>query len=362
MKGIVFSKYFNQQPNQDKFSQLLGLLQELLLYTNGDIKEALAWMTELDKEHRLTDDSYGMGDFVSDLEDKGYLNDSAQGRQMTSKMSQAIRKKALEHVFGKIKKGGSGQHQIDHTGRGEERLPDMRSFQFGDKVEQLALTESLTNAYSKYGIDWDQLHSDDLLVHETHHLSQTSTVLMIDVSHSMILYGEDRITPAKRVAMALAEFMKTRYPKDTLDIIAFGNDAWQIELKDIPYLQVGPFHTNTVAGLQLAQDLLRKRKNPNKQIFMITDGKPSCLKEGAGYYKNSFGLDRKIVNKTLNEAAKCKRNDIDITTFMIASDPYLKEFIEEFTQTNKGKAFYSSLDELGSFVLYDYAKNRRKNV
>jgi Ca-activated chloride channel family protein len=197
-------------------------------------------------------------------------------------------------------------------------------------------------------------------LNENEFRTHTSTVLMIDISHSMILYGEDRITPAKKVAMALAELIKTKYPKDTLDIIVFGNDAWQIELKDLPYLKVGPFHTNTVAGLQLAQDILRRRKNQNKQIFMITDGKPSCLKEGAGYYQNSFGLDRKIVNKTLNEAAICRRQKILITTFMIACDPYLQAFVEEFTQTNNGKAFYTSLKGLGEYIFQDFENNKRK--
>jgi uncharacterized protein with von Willebrand factor type A (vWA) domain len=178
----------------------------------------------------------------------------------------------------------------------------------------------------------------------------------------MILYGEDRITPAKKVAMALAELIKTRYPKDTLDIVVFGNDAWPISIKDLPYLQVGPYHTNTFAGLELAADLLRRRKTHNKQIFMITDGKPTCLKENGRYYKNSMGLDRKVVNKTLNMAAQCKRLNIPITTFMIAQDPYLQQFVREFTQINGGRAFYSSLTGLGEYIFEDYIKNRRKTV
>jgi uncharacterized protein with von Willebrand factor type A (vWA) domain len=178
----------------------------------------------------------------------------------------------------------------------------------------------------------------------------------------MILYGEDRITPAKKVAMALAELIKTKYPKDTLDILVFGNDAWPIEIKDLPYLQVGPYHTNTYAGLELAMDMLRKRKNSNKQIFMITDGKPTCLKEGAGYYQNSFGLDRKIINKTLTMAAQARRVGIAITTFMIASDPYLQKFVQEFTQINNGKAYYSSLKGLGEFIFEDFEKNKKKRV
>ena len=162
--------------------------------------------------------------------------------------------------------------------------------------------------------------------------------------------------------MALSELITTKYPKDTLDIIVFGDDAWPIEIKDIPFLQVGPYHTNTVAGLDLAVDILRRRKTNNKQIFMITDGKPTCLKEGARYYKNSFGLDRKIVNKTLDYAAKCRRLGITVTTFMIARDPYLQQFVREFTQTNNGRAFYSSLSGLGEYIFEDYIRNRRRKV
>ncbi len=160
--------------------------------------------------------------------------------------------------------------------------------------------------------------------------------------------------------MALAELITTKYPKDTLDIIVFGNDAWQIQIKDLPYLQVGPYHTNTVAGLELAMDLLRRRKNKNKQIFMITDGKPTCLKEGIRYYKNSFGLDRKILNKTLTLAAQCRKIKVPITTFMIASDPYLQQFVREFTEVNQGRAYYSSLKGLGNYIFEDYQRNRRK--
>jgi uncharacterized protein with von Willebrand factor type A (vWA) domain len=206
------------------------------------------------------------------------------------------------------------------------------------------------------------MNEDDLVIRETDFKTQTSTVLMIDISHSMILYGEDRITPAKKVAMALSELITTKYPKDTLDIVVFGNDAWTIEIKDIPYLQVGPYHTNTVAGLELAMDILRRRKNPNKQIFMITDGKPTCLKVGRKYYKNSFGLDRKITNRCLNLAAQCKKLKLPITTFMIAEDPYLQKFVTEFTETNQGKAFFASLDKLGAFIFRDFESGKNKRV
>ena len=209
----------------------------------------------------------------------------------------------------------------------------------------------------------DYLSKDDLVVNDQFHQAQMSTVLMIDISHSMILYGEDRITPAKKVAMALSEFITTRYPKDKLDIIVFGNDARPISIKELPYLNVGPFHTNTVAGLELAMDILRRNRNSNKQIFMITDGKPSCLKlKDGSYYKNSNGLDSHIVDKCYNMAQQARRLNIPITTFMIAQDPYLKSFVQEFTKANKGKAFYTGLKGLGEMIFEDYETNRKKRI
>ena len=187
---------------------------------------------------------------------------------------------------------------------------------------------------------------------------------MIDISHSMILYGEDRITPAKKVAMALAQLITTRYPKDTIDILVFGNDAWSIPIKDLPYLSVGPYHTNTVAGLQLAMDILRRKRNTNKQIFMITDGKPSCVrkKKTARYYMNSNGLDEYIVEKCYNASCSKRRKlHIPITTFMIARDAYLQEFVDNFTVANQGKAFYTGIKGLGEMIFEDYETNRKRN-
>ena len=225
------------------------------------------------------------------------------------------------------------------------------------------MTESLRNAQVNHGLDQFRLEENDLVVEDTHFKAQMSTVLMIDISHSMILYGEDRITPAKKVAMALAELITTRYPKDTLDILVFGNDAWPISLKELPYLKVGPFHTNTVAGLQLAMDLLRRKRNTNKQIFMITDGKPSCLRLADGtYYKNSVGLDDFIVEKCYNMAAQARKLHIPITTFMIAKDPYLMRFVREFTEANKGKALFTGLKGLGEMIFEDYETNRKKRL
>jgi uncharacterized protein with von Willebrand factor type A (vWA) domain len=366
MLGHRFSDFKpEEQGNKNKFDELLNIFQQLLLITSGDVAQAMAWMSELDRQHKLTDDKYGIGDFFEDLKTKGYLKEEqGEGKLvMTAKSESSIRKSALDEIFGKLKRSKSGgSHQTPYTGAGDELSSDVRDFQFGDSLDQISMTESIKNAQINHGAEDFYLLENDLEVVDKEQKTTSSTVLMIDVSHSMILYGEDRITPAKKVALAMAELINTKYPKDTLDIIVFGNDAWQIQLKDLPYLEVGPYHTNTVAGLELAMDLLRRRKTKNKQIFMITDGKPTCLKEGLKYYKNSFGLDRKIVTKTLTLAAQCRRLNVPVTTFMIASDPYLKQFVQEFTRVNNGRAYYSNLQGLGGFVLEDFQRNRRKNV
>lgn len=364
MKGYRFSKYIPQKAQgESAFNNLLNIFLQLISITGGDVSEALAWLTNLDKQYNLTDGQYGIGDFIDDLKDKGYITeDNEKGNfEVTGKAGQEIRKSALEEIFGKLKKSGKGQHKTNFSGTGDEMGTDRRPFEFGDSLQQIAMTDSIRNAQVNHGFGDFLMTENDLEVLETEYKTQTSTVLMIDISHSMILYGEDRITPAKKTAMALAELITTKYPKDTLDVIVFGNDAWQIEIKDLPYLQVGPYHTNTIAGLELAMDILRRRKNANKQIFMITDGKPTCMKVGIKYYKNAFGLDPKILNKTLNLATQCRRLHIPVTTFMIASDPYLKEFVKEFTKANNGNAYYSSLKGLGHLIFEDYKRNRRKN-
>ncbi|MEZ5034180.1 MAG: VWA domain-containing protein [Chitinophagaceae bacterium] len=364
MKGFQFSKFDAGKNAPTKFDQLLNLFMQLLTYTSGDVVEAIHWMNELDKQYQLTDENYGMGDFIDELKEREYLKENPEKNELkiTPKTEQTIRKNSLEEIFGKLKKSKKGDHHSYKPGQGDEINPETRQYQFGDMLEQIDFTESIRNAQINHGIENFQMHEEDLSIRETDFKAQTSTVLMIDISHSMILYGEDRITPAKKVAMALSELITLKYPKDTLDIVVFGNDAWTIAIKDLPYLQVGPYHTNTVAGLELAMEILRKRKNPNKQIFMITDGKPTCLKIGKRYYKNSFGLDRKVVNRCINLAAQCKKIKIPITTFMIATDPYLQKFIQEFTETNQGKAFFASLDNLGTFIFKDFESGRRKTV
>jgi uncharacterized protein with von Willebrand factor type A (vWA) domain len=337
---------------------------QLVLITAGNVGEALQWLTEVDKQYGLSNDQYGIGDFIEDLKKNGYISDAGPDGEfkLKAKGEQNLRQSALEEIFGKLKKSKGGDHKTHHSGRGDEATTDRRDYEFGDSVEQISMTDSLRNAQINHGLDDFRMTEGDLEVLESEFKTQTSTVLMIDISHSMILYGEDRITPAKKVAMALAELIKKKYPKDTLDILVFGDDAWQIEIKDLPYLQVGPYHTNTVAGLELAMDILRRKKNANKQIFMITDGKPTCIKQGIKYYKNSFGLDQKILNQTLSLASQLRKIKVPVTTFMIATDPYLKAFVREFTKANNGNAYYSSLQGLGNLVFEDFKKNRTKNL
>ena len=364
--GFYFTNY--EAPDLSPFDRLFEVFKELIVHTSGDFDEAISWLRELDKEYELTTPDYTIEDFIEDLKNKGYireeLDDDGKGSPViTAKTERLIRQKALEQIFGNIKKSASGNHKSKYRGMGDEHTGELREFKFGDGIEKISLTESLKNAQVNNGMGEFHLTERDLVVEETQFKAQMSTVLMIDISHSMILYGEDRITPAKKVAMALSELITTRYPKDSLDILVFGNDAWAIKIADLPYLKVGPYHTNTVAGLQLAMDILRRKRNTNKQIFMITDGKPSCVIEPDGqYYMNSNGLDPYIVGQCYTQARQARKLKIPITTFMIAQDPYLQQFVKNFTQANQGKAFYTGLRGLGEMIFEDYETNRKKRI
>ena len=366
--GFLFKKFI--PPFQTPFEKLFEIFKELITHTSGDFDEAIDWLRELDKEYKLTDDNYTIDDFIEDLLKKSYIKisnpDNGDGEnkvELTAKTEKLIREHALKQIFGKLKRSGNGNHQTKKVGQGADSTGEFKSYQFGDGIDKIAMTESIKNSQIRSFDSEFKLTNQDLVIEDTFFKTQMSTVLMIDISHSMILYGEDRITPAKKVAMALAELITTRYPKDTLDILVFGNDAKIIKLKDIPYLKVGPFHTNTVAGLELGLDILRRKKNTNKQIFMITDGKPSCLSMPDGtYYKNSVGLDPYIVEKCYNKARQARKLGIPITTFMIAQDLHLKNFVQKFTAANQGKAFFTGLKGLGEMIFEDYEKNRRKKL
>jgi uncharacterized protein with von Willebrand factor type A (vWA) domain len=356
--------------------QLRDLFLQLLMHSGGNVEQALEWLNDIANRHGLWGEDLDLDKFREWLRDEGYI--TAEGRpgkgkterpgrmrlRATRKAERAIRQDAFAEIFDSMRQDAlHGDHLTPHEGMGGDRLPETRPFAFGDRVSDIDITGTVSNLIRHHGFDFTQATEDDLVVHELEHATSCATVIALDISHSMILYGEDRITPAKRVALALTELIQTQFPKDALEVIVFGDEAMRIEPRDLAFIQVGPYHTNTKAALDLGQRLLARRKHANRQIIMITDGKPSALTEPGGQiYINSFGLDARIVNETVAEAQHCRRAGILITTFMITSDPYLKRFVERMTQANHGRAYYADLDNLGHFVLSDYMRNRRRGI
>ena len=357
-----YSKWIpGSMTDEQRLESLASLFSYLLIQTSGDVEEAIEWLRQLAQEYGIFDESLTIEDLIAKIKEMGIIEEADEMLKLTTKGVQRIRQDALREIFTSLRKGGIGYHETPQTGTGIDRLSETKKWAIGDAPTNIDLTSTLTNAFKRGGIEEFSLKEEDLEVYETEHMTSCATVLMLDISHSMILYGEDRITPAKQVALALSELIAQKYPKDYLALVVFGDDAKLMSLNELPFLNVGPYHTNTRAGLQLARNLLRRRKTVNKQIFMVTDGKPSAIfDDNHRLYKNSFGLDRRIVNKTLDEAVACRREKITISTFMVAQDPYLINFIEELTRANHGRAYYSQLQNLGQFIFVDYIRNRRK--
>ena len=352
----------------DRFKRLAGLrglsklFNYLLLQANGDVEQALEYLQYLKDQGYLPAD-WDIHDFKRKIEEEGLVAKDPRGRRMlTARGEQRIRHDALERIFGGLRQGGRGSHAVPHAGLGtSEPLPERRPYQFGDDLGQIDFPGSLVNSMRRMqGLNMEE---EDLSVFATEAGTSCATVLLLDVSHSMVLYGEDRITPAKQVALALVELITRQYPKDSLRIVLFGDTAEEVSIAELPYVGAGPYHTNTKAGLCTARQLLAREKHPNKQIVMITDGKPSVIdRPGGQVYRNPIGLDPVIVNRTLDEAVVCRRRRIPITTFMITSDPYLRQFVAKLTELNKGRAYFTSPDKLGEFVLWDFVSNRRKKL
>ena len=342
-------------------------LQKLtkMFLAGGDAGKALKYLERL-WEHNDLEAKTGIGfdEFRDYLEENGLLDvDQATGAvEATARSEMMIQRQAFEEMFMGLRKGELGNHATPHSGAMGERLPETRAYEWGDSIADINFGSSIGNALLRSGFDEFNMTEDDLESHQTEHLTSTATCILIDISHSMTLYGEDRITPAKKVALSLVEYIQQRYPKDTIDVVLFGDEAHEVPLTDLAKITNGPYHTNTKAGLEMAQKLLLRRKAANKQVFMITDGKPSAITEGGRIYKNPFGLDPKIVNQTVNEAVQLRRKAITLTTFMITSDPYLQDFVDKLTQANKGRAYYATLDNLGSFIFADYGRNKKKRV
>ena len=342
-------------------AELMRAWNQLILAAGGDPEEAKNWLRYL-QEQGYIDPDVDLEAFFDQLEREGMLERTEEGQLVLSGAGERqIRKAALEQIFSGLRRGDAGYHPAISSGEGTEPLPETRGYEFGDELHRIDSVASIRNALKRTTGELE-LAEEDLEVFETEHLTSCATVVAIDVSHSMILYGEDRITPAKTVALALTELITTKYPKDYLSVIRFGDRAERIPLDELPYLEAGPFHTNTCEALELGRTILARRKQPNKQIFLITDGKPSAITQGNQVYKNPFGLDMKIVNHTLEEADACRRQKVVVTTFMIATDPLIQDFVEKLTKVNRGRAYFASPDNLGEFILADYIRNRRRRV
>ncbi len=361
---FIYSKWSDDSLTDEKLlEKLIALFSYTLLQTSGDVNEALDWLSQLDEKFSLFGDNITFSEFIHKLKERGYVGEERGKYELKYNGIARIRKDSFNEIFGRLKKSPEGLHELPDTGKGVERLSQTKKFTFGDQPHNINPTQTLTNAFIRDGIDSFTLREEDLELYETEMQVCSSTALLLDISHSMILYGEDRITPAKQVALALSELILTKFKKDSLNVILFGDEAKEVSVAELPFVSVGPFHTNTKAGLELARHLLNKSKNANKHIIMITDGKPSAVFDPPGskkLYKNSFGLDPKIVNKTLDEAIACRRDKINITTFMIASDNYLRNFVKDFAKVCGGKAYYSSLNELGEHVFVDYIRSKQK--
>jgi len=341
---------------------LFRIFRQLLVIFDGDVEAALEYLDRVGQQYGLWRDDFSIEDFKELLERSGEAaRTAAGGFELTPKGEKALRKQMLHEVFAKLARRSAGDHRTPHSGGAGEPTDETRPYAFGDTTDALDMHRTLGNWLQRTG-GAGHPEEADLEVREREYSTTCATVLLIDISHSMTLYGEDRITPAKRVALALTELILTKYPKDTIDVVLFGDEAHVVPLEKLPYVSNGPFHTNTRAGLIAAQDILKRRKATNRQIIMITDGKPSAIHEEGVLYKNPFGLDPRVVAKTLEEAGRCRRKGIPITTFMLTSDPYLKGFIEEFTEVNRGRAYFADSARLEGFVLVDFVRNRRRRV
>ncbi len=283
--------------------------------------------------------------------------------EITDKSLDFLGYKTLRDLMGSLGKSNFGRHDTRDLATGVETSGASRTYEFGDTLN-LDITATLSSAIQREGLQLPlNIEYSDLQVHQCEYQSSCATVLMLDCSHSMILYGEDRFTPAKKVAMALSHLIRTQYPGDSLSLILFHDSAEEVPLSQLARVQVGPYYTNTREGLRLAQRILQRQRKDMKQIVMITDGKPSALTlEDGRIYKNAFGLDPLVVSQTLEEVSKCKRAGVMINTFMLASDYGLVQFVQKVTEMCRGKAYFTTPYTLGQYLLMDYMSRKTKTI
>src|SRR5580700_7554186 len=283
--------------------------------------------------------------------------------EITDKTIDFLGFKTLQDLLGSLGRSSFGRHDTRDLSTGVESGGISRPYEFGD-VLNLDISETLSNAIRREGVKVPlQMEYRDLMVHQCEYHSSCATVLLLDCSHSMILYGEDRFTPAKRVAMALSHLIRTQYPGDTLSLVLFHDSAEEVPLGQLARVQVGPYYTNTREGLRMAQRILLRQRKDMRQIVMITDGKPSALTlEDGRIYKNAFGLDPFVVGETLEEVAKCRKSGIIINTFMLASDYSLVHFVQKVAEICRGKAYFTTPYTLGQYLLMDYMSKKTRHI
>jgi Ca-activated chloride channel homolog len=296
---------------------------------------------------------------------EGYEDDSSGSErfQLTSKSLDFLGFRQLRHLLGAMGRSSLGRHETARLSTGVEAYQESKEYEFGDTIN-LDIAATLTRSIAREGLnDSINLEYSDLMVRQTEYESSCSTVLLLDTSHSMILYGEDRFTPAKRVALALSHLIRTQYPGDSLRLVLFHDSAEEVPLKELGRVVVGPYHTNTRDGLRLARRILMAEKKDMKQIIMITDGKPSAITLPNGrIYKSAFGLDPMILDETFKEVAICRKAGILINTFMLATDRYLVEFVKRVTEICKGKAYFTTTVNLGEYILMDYLRKKTQTI
>jgi Ca-activated chloride channel family protein len=369
-----FQDWWNPKPPQTWEGLKTAILQALLngkLFEDADKAEQIRQMLEKMEPEEL---DKLLNRLAQKLVDEGYVRmpgqagggDGKEGElvvQSTDKGVDFLGFKTLKDLLGSLGRSSFGAHDTRDLSTGIEASGGVKPYEFGDTMN-LDITETLGNALRRQGLTGSlELEYGDLAIHQSEYQSSCATVVMVDCSHSMILYGEDRFTPAKKVALALAQLIRTQYPGDTLRCVLFHDTAEEARLGDLARRQVGPHYTNTRDGLILAQRILNQEKKDMKQIIMITDGKPSALTLDDGrVYKNAFGLDPLVISRTLEEANRCKRQGIVINTFMLATDPALVNFVRQVTQLCRGKAYFTTPYTLGEYLLMDYMNRKTRTV
>ena len=374
-----YMDYYDQNATEQTLDDLRNAIAEALMNSDSfdeQLREQIESMSaeQLDQLIEQLMDRMEQEDYISIDQPhdpsrpstvEGKAGDSqAQARfEVTDKGLDFLGFRALRDLLGSLGKSSFGRHDTRDTATGIEASGASKTYEFGDTLN-LDITATLSNAIQREGLHLPlNIEYSDLQVHQCEYQSSCATVLMLDCSHSMILYGEDRFTPAKKVAMALSHLIRTQYPGDSLSLVLFHDSAEEVPLSQLARVQVGPYYTNTREGLRMAQRILQRQRKDMKQIVMITDGKPSALTlEDGRIYKNAFGLDPMVVSETLQEVSKCKRAGILINTFMLASDYGLVQFVQKVTEMCRGKAYFTTPHTLGQYLLMDYMSRKTKSV